>query len=118
VQESISDELTQHHQHRFRELYRPGLQGHGNRSPGQYFILRHDHLYDIRFSGRDITTKTATFSTVDAQSGNGTQGYIRYLVETGFLTAGDWKVRGRVATGSSPVTAQLSTVWHYFTVAG
>jgi hypothetical protein len=52
------------------------------------------------------TTKTATFKT------DGTDGIIRYTTETAFLTAGEWKVRGRVASG----TARLTTMWHQFRV--
>lgn len=52
------------------------------------------------------TAKTATFKT------DGSDGIIQYTTEDGFLTAGNWKVRGKVASGS----AVLSTVNHKFTV--
>lgn len=58
-------------------------------------------------SGSDVT-KTAAFKT------DGTDGIIQYTVETGLLTAGNWAVRGRVASGS----AVLSTEKHRFHVAG
>lgn len=44
--------------------------------------------------------KTATFKT------DGTDGVIRYVVEAGLLTAGLWKVRGRVTIST---TAKLTT---------
>jgi hypothetical protein len=52
------------------------------------------------------TTKTATFKT------DGTDGVIQYTVESSFLTAGSWSVRGRVAAGA----AQLSTEEYAFKV--
>ena len=52
------------------------------------------------------TTKTAAFKTT------GADGIIKYTVDSAFLTAGNWQVRGQVSTAS----AKLSTVWHYFTV--
>lgn len=51
-------------------------------------------------------TKTATFKT------DGTDGIIQYTVESSFLTAGAWEVRGRVLSAS----AQLSTALHSFKV--
>lgn len=53
-----------------------------------------------------IVAKTATFKS------DGTDGAICYTVESGFLIAGNWKVRGRVSSGS----AQLTTENHSFTV--
>lgn len=52
------------------------------------------------------TAKTATFDT------DGTDGVIKYTVEASFLTAGDWTVRGKVASGS----AVLTTVAYGFRV--
>lgn len=52
------------------------------------------------------TAKTATFKT------DGSDGIITYTVESGFLTAGFWKVRGRVTSG----TAVLTTDYHLFEV--
>jgi len=53
------------------------------------------------------TTKTAAFDS------DGTDGIIAYTVESGFIdTAGNWTVRGRVASGS----AVLTTVEHTFNV--
>ena len=50
-----------------------------------------------------VTEKAAAFST------DGTDGIIRYTVENGLLNAaGNWEVRGRVASGS----AVLSTEKH------
>ena len=57
-------------------------------------------------SAGTTTAKTATFDT------DGTDGVIKYTVEASFLTAGEWKVRGRVASG----TARLSTLEYGFTV--
>lgn len=42
--------------------------------------------------------KTATFKT------DGSDGIIQYTVESDFLTAGTWYVRGRVASGSARLT--------------
>lgn len=52
------------------------------------------------------TAKTATFKT------DGSDGIIEYTVDDGFLTAGSWKVRGRVAAGN----AKLSTEEYSFKV--
>ena len=52
------------------------------------------------------TTKTAAFKT------DGSDGIIRYVVPSSFLTAGKWRVRGRVTSAS----AQLTTVEHVFEV--
>lgn len=56
--------------------------------------------------GEEIT-KPANFKT------DGTDGIIRYIVESGLLTTGNWQMRGRVASGS----AVLSTEKHHFYVA-
>lgn len=53
------------------------------------------------------TTKTAAFDT------DGTDGVISYTADSGFLTAGNWNVRGRVASAS----AVLSTEKHRFLVS-
>ncbi len=53
------------------------------------------------------TAKTAAFKT------DGTDGIIQYTTESGFLTAGSWTVRGRVASGA----AVLTTVKHRFRVS-
>lgn len=45
------------------------------------------------------TTKTATFKT------DGSDGIIRYTIDASFLTAGQWKVRGRVTSGSAKLTS-------------
>jgi hypothetical protein len=52
------------------------------------------------------TAKTATFKT------DGTDGIIEYTVDATFLTAGSWRVRGRVAAGN----ARLSTEDYAFKV--
>lgn len=53
------------------------------------------------------TTKTATFKT------DGTDGVITYTGESGFFdTAGGWKARGKVNSGS----AVLTTEWSYFSI--
>lgn len=52
------------------------------------------------------TAKTATFKT------DGSDGIIQYTTEEDFLTAGRWRVRGRVQSGS----AKLTTVEHAFFV--
>jgi hypothetical protein len=52
------------------------------------------------------TAKTATFKT------DGTNGVIQYTTESGFLTTGQWTVRGKVASG----VAVLTTVLHHFEV--
>lgn len=52
------------------------------------------------------TAKTATFKT------DGSDGIIRYTVESDFLTAGKWRVRGRVTAGGK----RLTTVEHVFEV--
>lgn len=50
------------------------------------------------------TTKTATFDS------DGTDGVIKYTIEQSFLTtAGNWKVRGRVASGSAVLTTEQHT---------
>ncbi len=53
-----------------------------------------------------VTSKTATFKT------DGSDGIIEYTVESDFLTAGSWSVRGRVAAGN----AKLSTEDYSFKV--
>lgn len=52
------------------------------------------------------TAKEAAFET------DGSDGVIQYTVEEGFLTAGTWRVRGRVASGS----ARLTSLEHEFKV--
>ena len=47
-----------------------------------------------------ITAKTATFKT------DGTDGIIEYTVESDLLTAGSWRVRGRVAAGNAKLTTE------------
>ena len=47
-----------------------------------------------------VTSKTATFDT------DGLDGVIKYTVEASFLTAGNWKVRGRVASGAAVLTTE------------
>ena len=47
-----------------------------------------------------ITAKTAIFKT------DGSDGIIEYTVEDAFLTAGSWRVRGRVAAGNAKLTTQ------------
>jgi hypothetical protein len=53
-----------------------------------------------------VTAKTATFKT------DGSDGIIQWTTTAGFLTAGWWRVRGRVEGG----TAKLTTVKHKFEV--
>lgn len=52
------------------------------------------------------TAKTASFSS------DGSDGKIKYTVDASFLTAGKWRVRGRVTSGA----ARLTTIEHVFTV--
>jgi hypothetical protein len=52
------------------------------------------------------TEKTATFKS------DGSDGVIQYTVEEGLLTAGKWRVRGRVQSAS----AKLTTTKHSFKV--
>jgi len=47
-----------------------------------------------------VTSKTATLKT------DGTDGVIQYTVEASFLTAGNWRVRGRVASASAVLTTE------------
>jgi hypothetical protein len=53
-----------------------------------------------------VTSKTATFKT------DGSDGIIQWTTTDGFLTAGWWRVRGRVQGGA----AKLTTVKHKFEV--
>lgn len=46
------------------------------------------------------TSKAAAFDT------DGEDGIIKYTVEASFLTAGNWKVRGRVASGAAVLTTE------------
>ncbi len=48
----------------------------------------------------EVTAKTAAFDT------DGLDGVIKYTVEASFLTAGNWKVRGRVASGAAVLTTE------------
>lgn len=52
------------------------------------------------------TTKTAAFDS------DGTDGIIKYTVDADFLTAGQWRVKGQVASGA----AKLTTLWGLFLV--
>jgi hypothetical protein len=53
-----------------------------------------------------VTAKTATFKT------DGTDGIIQWTTTDGFLTAGWWRVRGRVQGAST----KLTTVKHDFEI--
>lgn len=48
----------------------------------------------------EVTSKTAAFDT------DGEDGIIKHTVEASFLTAGNWKVRGRVASGAAVLTTE------------
>lgn len=47
-----------------------------------------------------IVAKTATFKT------DGSDGIIQYTIESDFLIAGSWRVRGRVAAGDAKLTTE------------
>lgn len=73
-------------------------------------ISGYDSAQEMLFtspSGQTVA-KTAAFGT------DGTDGVIEYTVDEDFLTAGHWKLRGRV----SSATAVLTTVVHSFEVIG
>jgi hypothetical protein len=48
----------------------------------------------------ESVTKTASFV------GDGSDGRIEYTLEAGFLTAGVWRVRGRVQSGAAQLTSE------------
>lgn len=50
-----------------------------------------------------VTEKTASFDTT------GADGIIKYTVEASFLTAGNWKVRGRVTKAAATLTTEEET---------